>query len=140
MTRFPERSLVPKAQAEDRLVIAYSPLGQGFLSGRYDGTNTPAGVRRRNPLFRPETAAMAEGLLSAVREVAEAHDATPAQVALAWVVRRPNVMAIPGASSVEQLEQNAAAADLDLSDEEDERLTAASDGFLDEAGPALRRG
>ena len=61
--------------------------------------------------------------------MAAAHGATPAQVALAWVIRRPNVVAIPGASSVTQLERNAEAADLDLTDEEDARLTAASDRF-----------
>ena len=135
-----ERSLIPRADADGRIVIAYSPLGQGFLSGRYDGSNTPSGVRERNPLFHKENAARAKGLLDALHEVAAAHGATPAQVALAWVIRRPNVVAIPGASSVEQMEQNAAAADIELTGDEDERLNAASDGFLEDAGDALRRG
>jgi aryl-alcohol dehydrogenase-like predicted oxidoreductase len=68
-------------------------------------------------------------MLEVLKDVAKTHDATPAQVALAWVVRRPNVVAIPGASSVEQLEANVAAADLELSDEDDARLTEASDRF-----------
>jgi aryl-alcohol dehydrogenase-like predicted oxidoreductase len=50
-------------------------------------------------------------------------------VALAWLIRKPNVVAIPGASSVEQLEHNIAAADLELSDDENERLTVDSDHF-----------
>jgi len=63
------------------------------------------------------------------REIAAAHEATPAQVALAWVVHHSNVVAIPGASSVAQLEANAAAADLDLSADEMARLTQTSDDF-----------
>ena len=55
--------------------------------------------------------------------VASNHDATPAQVALAWLIRKPNVVAIPGASSVDQLRRNVEAADLDLSDEEARELT-----------------
>jgi aryl-alcohol dehydrogenase-like predicted oxidoreductase len=61
-----------------------------------------------------------------LRAVAAAHDATPAQVALAWTIRRPNVVAIPGASSVEQVESNAAAADLDLHDDEIRALSNAA--------------
>jgi aryl-alcohol dehydrogenase-like predicted oxidoreductase len=117
--RRPERDLIPYAEAEGRVVIAYSPLAQGFLSGRYDASTRPSGiVRRRSKLFRPDALERAAALFGALREVADAHDATPAQVALAWAIRRPNVVAIPGASSVEQVESNAAAADLDLHDDE----------------------
>jgi aryl-alcohol dehydrogenase-like predicted oxidoreductase len=128
--RRPERSVVPYAQDNDRLVIAYSPLAQGLLGGRYDVDHRPTNAaRRQNPLFLPENLQRADGLIRALREVAAAHGATPAQVALAWLLRRPNVVAIPGASTVEQLEHNVAAADLDLSEEEDRRLTDASDAF-----------
>ena len=68
--------------------------------------------------------------------MAKTHGATPAQVALAWVIRRPNVVAIPGASSVDQLVRNAEAADLDLSDSEDAQLTVASDQFKPLTGAA----
>ncbi len=133
--RKPDRDLVGWAQANDRLIIAYSPLAQGLLSARYDRSNVPGGVRTGNPLFLPENLEKAEELLAGLRQVAAAHEATPAQVALAWVIRRPNVVVIPGASSVGQLEANAAAADLDLSDEEDRMLTEASDRFLPRTGP-----
>jgi aryl-alcohol dehydrogenase-like predicted oxidoreductase len=127
--RRPEAALLPWAQSSDRIVIAYSPLGQGLLSARYDAGNRPGGVRAANALFLPENLERATELLEALRAVAAAHGATPAQVALAWVIRRPNVVAIPGASSVEQLERNAEAAELELTDDEDERLTGASDRF-----------
>jgi aryl-alcohol dehydrogenase-like predicted oxidoreductase len=132
--RKPERELVPHAQANGRLIIAYSPLAQGLLGAKYDATNVPKDVRATNPLFLPENLEHAGPLLGALRDVAKAHDATPAQVALAWVIRRPNVVAIPGASSVGQLEANVAAADLDLTDEDDARLTEASDSFAPRRG------
>ena len=68
-------------------------------------------------------------LIQTLRRIASSHDATPAQVALAWLIAKPNVVAIPGASSVEQLRHNVAAADLDLADEELEELTGQSDAF-----------
>jgi aryl-alcohol dehydrogenase-like predicted oxidoreductase len=135
--RKPERDLLPYAQRADRVVIAYSPLAQGLLSCRYDGTSPPQGwVRRGNALFLPENIERAGELLDALRRVAKQHDATPAQVALAWVIRRPNVVAIPGASSVAQLESNVAAADLDLSDDDDALLTDAADRFQPRTGPS----
>ncbi len=129
VTRKPDRDLVPWAQENDRVVIAYSPLAQGFLSAKYDGTNTPGGVRSGNSLFLSQNIERAQPLFTALKEIAVSHSATPAQVALAWVLRRKNVVAIPGASSVAQLESNAAAADLELTDDDDHRLTAASDRF-----------
>ena len=71
-----------------------------------------------------------------LREVAGAHRASPAQIALAWVIRHPAVTAIPGASSVAQLESNAAAADIDLADDEYEALRAASARFRPVTGRA----
>ncbi len=131
-----EGDVLPWAQSHDRVVIAYSPLSQGLLSGRYDGTNTPRGVRAANPLFLPDNIGRAGALLDALREVAAAHDATPAQVALAWLIGRPNVVVIPGASSVAQVEANAAAGDLVLTADEDARLDQASAAFHPRVGPA----
>jgi aryl-alcohol dehydrogenase-like predicted oxidoreductase len=122
---------VPYAQAHDRIVIAYSPLAQGVLGGRYDAAHPPSGpTRLNNPLCLPENLERAGPVIDALRRVAAAHDATPAQVALAWLIRKPNVVAIPGASSVDQLRHNIEAADLDLTDEEAVELTAASDQFI----------
>ena len=141
VVRKPEESLVPFAQQHDRIVIAYSPLAQGFLSAKHDSsTPRPGGVRSGNALFLPENLDRAKPLFDALREVGAAHGATPAQVALAWLLRRPNVVAIPGASSVAQLESNAAAADLELTDDEDHRLTEASDRFSPTGGLAAAKG
>ena len=130
LQRKPDRGNVEYAQSHDRVVIAYSPLEQGVLGGKYDAGHPPAGsARRNNPLCLPENLERATPVVEALRRVAKAHDATPAQVALAWLIRKPNVVAIPGASSVAQLERNVAAGDLDLTDEEHDELTAESDRF-----------
>jgi len=119
--RGPERELVPWAQEHGRLVIAYSPLAQGLLSGRYQ-ERAPSNFRRFRPAFGSAARARLEPLLATLKEVAGRHGATQAQVALAWLIRKPNVVVIPGASSVRQLEENVAAADLELTDDEDARL------------------
>jgi aryl-alcohol dehydrogenase-like predicted oxidoreductase len=126
----PEEELLPYAEAERRIVIAYSPLAQGFLSGRYDAAHPPAGpVRRMNPLFLPENLERGAGLLGVLREVAAAHAITPGQAALAYLLHHPRVVAIPGASGVEQVEANAAAADVVLADDEHAALRAAARVF-----------
>jgi aryl-alcohol dehydrogenase-like predicted oxidoreductase len=133
--RSPEQDLIPHAAKHGRVVIAYSPLGQGVLSGRYhEGYRSLNLIRSLNPLFLPENIERAAGLMAALRAVAGAHGATPAQIALAWVIRQPAVVAIPGASSVAQVESNAAAADIELTDDEYELLSAASDRFDPIAG------
>ena len=124
--RQPELELVPWAQREGRIVIAYSPLGQGLLSGKYQQA-TPTNLRRARREFSAESRARLEPLIGALREIGARHGATPAQVSLAWLIRKPNVVAIPGASSVKQLEENVAAGDVDLTDEEAARLDSLSE-------------
>jgi aryl-alcohol dehydrogenase-like predicted oxidoreductase len=134
----PGRDLVPFAEQSGHVVIAYSPLGQGLLSGSYHRSNRPANrVRGMNPLFLPDNLERAEELIGVLRQVAAAHSATPAQIALAWVIRSPAVVAIPGASSVAQLESNVAAADIDLADDEWHALSDAAARFSPIGGPSV---
>jgi aryl-alcohol dehydrogenase-like predicted oxidoreductase len=127
MDRSPENELLPFAESHGHIIIAFSPLAQGLLSGRYHGTSSPKDrVRATNPHFRPEGIERTEPLIKVLREVAEAHRASPAQIALAWVIQHPAVAAIPGASSIEQLESNIAAAEIQLTDDEYQALQAAS--------------
>jgi len=135
--RRPDRDLIPYAEKKGRIVIAYSPLAQGLLSGKYDAANRPSNrVRAGSALFLAENLERAAPLINALREIAEAHSATPAQIALAWVLHSPAVVAIPGASSVAQLEGNVAAAEIDLTDEEYRALSAAADRFRPVTGAA----
>ena len=136
--RSPEQYLLPFAESTGHIVIAYSPLAQGLLSGKYDRDHRPANrVRASSPLFLPENLDRAGDLIATLREVADAHAATPAQIALAWVIHHPAVVAIPGASSVGQLESNVAAADIDLTEEEYQALHAAAVRFRPVTGPAV---
>jgi aryl-alcohol dehydrogenase-like predicted oxidoreductase len=108
------------------VIIAYSPLGQGLLSGKYQDSTPTNLVRRRRGSFSAANRARLAPLIAALREIGSRHGATPAQVSLAWLIRKPNVVAIPGASSVRQLEENAAASEVALSDEESARLDSLS--------------
>ncbi|WP_342228774.1 aldo/keto reductase [Mycobacterium avium] len=123
------KNLVPFAERENRIVIAYSPLEQGLLGGKYGVDNRPGGVRAVNALFGTENLRRIEPLLQLLRDVAAQLDAKPAQVALAWLISYPGVVAIPGASSVEQLEFNVAAADIELPAESRDALTDAALAF-----------
>jgi aryl-alcohol dehydrogenase-like predicted oxidoreductase len=127
--RRPLRGTTAWAAEHGRVVMAYSPLAQGLLSARYDADRRPGAMRASQAAFLPENLERAAGLLGTLKATAAAHDATAAQVALAWVVSHPGVVAIPGASSVAQLEQNAAAGDLELTGDEIRELTAAAESF-----------
>ena len=134
--RRPVGEMTSWAAANDRVVIAYSPLAQGLLSARYDSAHRPEAMRARSPAFLPANLDLAEPLFEALREIARSHDATPAQVALAWVISHRNVVAIPGASTVAQLERNVEAADLELSDDESSRLLSAAEAYHPASGAA----
>lgn len=128
--RDPLDTLVGFADTNDRVVLAYSPLAKGFLSGKYSKDRLPSNaVRRTVSLFRPENFERAAPLLDLLRDLGRKYDADPAQIALAWLVKKPNTIAIPGASSAEQVRKNAEAADVALSDEDEEALLQAAEAF-----------
>ena len=127
--RRPLKAMAEWAATNDRVVIAYSPLAQGLLSGRYDAEHRPTAMRAHSLAFLPENLDRARFLISTLTDIAKSHDATAAQVALAWVVSHPNVVAIPGASTVAQLKRNAEAADLELTADDQHRLMDAADAY-----------
>jgi aryl-alcohol dehydrogenase-like predicted oxidoreductase len=125
--RIAEHDLLTFAESHGRMIIAFSPLAQGLLSGKYHETNRPEdSIRASSSRFSMESIERAKPLIAMLREIAEAHSATPAQIALAWVIQHPVIAAIPGASSVEQLESNVAAAEIQLADDEYQALQTAS--------------
>ena len=136
LTRRPERELLPYAVANRRLLIAWSPLEQGLLSGKYTDGTAPRFDRPSTEYFSPENFRRAQPVVRALQELAAARAATPAQVALAWLISHPGVAAIVGARSLAQLEENAAAADLTLADDEVAYLTATADRFRPTRRPA----
>ncbi len=110
-------------------LVAYSPLGRGLLTGAIAGANSlPADdVRlKRFPRFAEENLDANVALAGHVSELAAARGVTPAQLALAWILNRADdFVPIPGTKRVARVEENAAAADVDLSDEEMAQLEAA---------------
>ncbi len=108
-------------------IIAYSPLAQGLLTGKFHGSEQIAsrkGPRKWLKRFKPEGLEATRPLIDELRRTAEAHHATEAQIALAWVTQRhgERVVAIPGASSVSQAQSNAQALAIQLAPEELDRL------------------
>ncbi len=139
LQRGPERELVGFAERQGRIIIAYSPLAQGLLSGRYPPGQAPRDVRRGNLLFTDEGMAAAEPVVEVLREVAAGRGMTPAQIALAYLISQPQVVVIPGAKSLAQLEANVAAADIRLGDDELLALRGAADLFQISRLRALRQ-
>ncbi len=105
-------------------IIAYSPLAQGLLTGRYHENKNlikkRPGFRKYMPAFQTRSLRRTLPLIGVLREIAEAHKVTPAQAALRWLIQfhGDTVVAIPGASSVKQAKQNAAVMDFELTGEE----------------------
>ncbi len=130
-----EGDYLEMARSEGLAVCPWSPLGQGFLTGKYDREDGLTGESRASESSRWEENYLTEenfDLHDVLDEVADEVDASPAQVALAWLTHRDGVTApIVGARTVDQLEENLAAAAIDLSDEQVDRLTEAKEGPYD---------
>jgi aryl-alcohol dehydrogenase-like predicted oxidoreductase len=119
-TRDPEENGVLDAVREVGAgFVAYSPIGRGFLSGQIRSIDDlePDDFRRHNPRFQGENFTRNLELVDRVREIADEKGVTASQLALAWVLAQgDDVVAIPGTKRVSYLEENAAAADITLSD------------------------
>jgi aryl-alcohol dehydrogenase-like predicted oxidoreductase len=118
-TRDPEDEVLPTLRELGIGFVPYSPLGRGFLTGRIRSIDDlpEDDWRRTNPRFQGEAFEENLRLADRVAELAEGIGATPAQVALAWVLAKgDDLVPIPGTKSPQRIEENAAAADLDLTD------------------------
>jgi aryl-alcohol dehydrogenase-like predicted oxidoreductase len=127
-TRDPEDEVLPTVRELGIGFVAYSPLGRGFLSGRIQSVDDldPDDFRRSNPRFQGDHFAKNLELVERVREIAEEKEATSAQLALAWVLRQGDDIApIPGTKRVRYLEENAGAAELELTEDDLARIEAA---------------
>jgi aryl-alcohol dehydrogenase-like predicted oxidoreductase len=111
-SREPEDELLPTVNELGIALVAYSPLGRGFLAGRFRTLDdlAPDDWRRKNPRFQGGNFERNVALADRVREMASAKGCTPAQLALAWLLTRDNVIPIPGTSSIERLAENAGGA------------------------------
>jgi len=127
-SREPEDGLLQVLHELGIALVAYSPLGRGFLGGRFRSLDelAPDDWRRSNPRFQGEEFAINLAIADRLREVAKEKDCTAAQLALAWLLQRhQEVIPIPGTSNIARLEENARAADLVLTDRDLSRLEMA---------------
>jgi aryl-alcohol dehydrogenase-like predicted oxidoreductase len=134
-TRDPEENGVLAICAELGIgFVAYSPIGRGFLSGEIRSVDdlAPDDFRRRNPRFQGDAFRQNLELVDRVREIADGKGVTASQLALAWVMAQsdqrgnPPLVPIPGTKRVRYLEENAAAVDIELTDEDLRRLDEAA--------------
>jgi aryl-alcohol dehydrogenase-like predicted oxidoreductase len=140
-TRDVDGEILPTLEELGIALVAYSPLGRGFLSGRFSSPDEldEGDFRRSGPRFTGENLKHNAELVERVRELAREKGITPGQLALAWVLHRgEHIVPIPGTKRVSYLEENLAAADVELSDEDVQRIAdvvpAAAGDRYDEAG------
>jgi aryl-alcohol dehydrogenase-like predicted oxidoreductase len=130
-SRDPEDEILPCVRELGIGFVAYSPLGRGFLSGEIKSIEDleENDFRRSNPRFQGDNFQRNLDLVDRVKEIAAEKDVTPSQLALAWLLHRgEDIVPIPGTKRIKYLEQNAAAADIEL--------TADDLARIDEAAPA----
>lgn len=115
--REPEKEILPLLQELGIGLVPFSPLGKGFLTGTINSSTvfTADDFRRRVPRFTPEARAANENLTTLINKLAQAHQVTPAQIALAWLLAQKTwIVPIPGTTRPDRLQENLAAADIQL--------------------------
>ena len=142
-SRDPENGVIPTCRELGIGFVPYSPLGRGFLSGRFTSPDDldENDFRRHGPRFTGENLDANLKLAAKVAEIAQEKEITPAQLALAWVLAQgEDLVPIPGTKRREYLEQNAGAVDVELTDEDlariDAELPDVAGERYDEAGMA----
>lgn len=113
-------------------ILAYSPLAQGLLTGKYttDSAETPSGARKIDPRFSKEGLQKITPVISLLRSLGEKYDRTPAQVALNWLIAQGNVIPIAGVKTAQHVRQNAGALGWRLSEDEIKQLEEISRPWL----------
>lgn len=135
--REPEAEVLPLCRELGIGFVPWSPLGQGFLTGKVDPKQTfdKSDVRSWFPRFTPEAMQANQALVDHVVRIAEAKGVTPAQIALAWLLAQdPSIVPIPGSRKLHRIEENMTAADIDLTSDELTELTKAADSIEIQGG------
>jgi len=116
--------ILEKARQLGVTILAYSPLAQGLLTGKYtpETVSELQGARRIDPRFSPKGLKKLAPLFAEIEKIAEKYDKIPAQVALNWLISQGNVIPIPGAKNAKQAIQNAGALGWSMSPEEVKNL------------------
>jgi aryl-alcohol dehydrogenase-like predicted oxidoreductase len=126
-TRDVEDEILPTCRELGITFVAYSPLGRGFLTGQFRSIDdlAPDDYRRNSPRFQGENFEANLALADRIRELAQKRGCTPAQLALAWLLSQgPDIVPIPGTRKRSRLDENAAAVNLNLTEEEKRAIAA----------------
>jgi aryl-alcohol dehydrogenase-like predicted oxidoreductase len=129
-TREPEQTVLPVLEELQIGFVPFSPLGKGFLTGKIDETTTfdTSDFRNSIPRFSEAARRANAALVERIKTIAVRRSATPAQIALAWLLaRKPWIVPIPGTRRLDRLEENIGAAALVLTPEDLEEIEAATD-------------
>jgi aryl-alcohol dehydrogenase-like predicted oxidoreductase len=127
--RAPEDEVLPVCEELAIGFIPYSPLGRGFLTGKIDETTTFGGNDNRStlPRFMPEARKANRPVVDLLEQIGDQKRATPAQIALAWLLaRKPWIVPIPGSTKLNRLEENVAAASIELTPDDLRDIDAAA--------------
>ncbi|MEA3012464.1 MAG: hypothetical protein QOD42_1009 [Sphingomonadales bacterium] len=131
-TRDPEPEVLPLCEELGIGFVPWSPLGAGFLTGTVDAATRidPGDFRAHSPRFTAEARDANQGIVDLLRRIAEARNATPAQIALAWLLaRKPFIVPIPGTRRLDRVEENVGAAALVLTADELREIEATIAGI-----------
>ncbi|MFN7105853.1 MAG: aldo/keto reductase [Pyrobaculum sp.] len=112
-----DKELLPYLRREGIVLIAWSPLAKGLLTGKYRAVTTFEDVRRNDPLFTQENLKKVDPLIDELIKIAKLYGKTAAQVALNWLIKDPAIFPIPGAKTPEQVAENVGAVGWSLSEE-----------------------
>jgi len=130
--REPEAEILPTLEELGIGFVPFSPLGKGYLTGKIDENTTfdSADFRNTVPRFAPEARTANRAVVDLLETVAQRRNATPAQIALAWVLaRKPWIVPIPGTTKLHRLQENVAAESIELSEEDLREIEIATSGI-----------
>jgi aryl-alcohol dehydrogenase-like predicted oxidoreductase len=130
--RKPEEEVLPTLEELGIGFVPFSPLGRGFLAGRMNENTTfdSSDLRSTLPRFTPEARKANQALIDLLGRIAERKKATPAQIALAWLLaQKPWIVPIPGTTKLKRLEENIGAVEIELTPDDLHEIETASSGI-----------
>jgi aryl-alcohol dehydrogenase-like predicted oxidoreductase len=132
-TRVPEAEVLPALEELGIGFVPFSPLGRGFLTGKMDENTTfdSSDFRNSLPRFTPEARKANQALVDLLGEIAGRKNATPAQIALAWLLaQKPWIVPIPGTTKLHRLEENKGATDVELTSDDLQEIESAASNII----------
>lgn len=128
--RRPEKEIIPTLEELGIGFVPFSPLGKGFLTGKYDANSSfdKTDIRSNLPRFTKEAMEANQAVVDMLMQIAKKKNATPAQIALAWLLaQKPFIAPIPGTTKINRLEENLGAIDVELGADDLSEINAAAE-------------